>query len=154
MHHRVSRRGFMQAAAGAGAAMTLGAVAGSQAAPLERVRVGIVGVGNRGSALLRALLQLSYVDVPAVCDLLEERTTQAQDLVEQARGDRPAAYTKGERLLYKVLGLGCLLLEKVADGRHIHVGQLQQSAKEGRTAISHTHNANPHTLERRCLRPG
>lgn len=87
----------MQAAAGAGAAMTLGAPAFAQHQPLERVRVGMVGVGSRGSSLLRALLQLPYVDVLAVGDLIEERTTQAQDLVEQARGNRPAAYTKGER---------------------------------------------------------
>ncbi len=86
----------MQAGVAAGAAMTLRA-AGQDAAPLERVRVGVVGVGNRGTALLRALLQLPYVDVLAVCDLLEARTVVAQGLVEKARGHQPAAYTQGER---------------------------------------------------------
>lgn len=87
----------MQAAAGAGAAMTLGAAAQPEGGPLERVRVGIVGVGSRGTSLLHALLQLPHVDILAVCDLLEERASQAQDLVEQARSNRPAPYTKGER---------------------------------------------------------
>ncbi len=96
MQAQISRRNFMQTSAAAGAAMALGAAA-QDTEPLERVRVGIVGVGNRGTALLRALLQLPYVDVNAVCDLLEDRTARAQDAVEKARGARPAAYTAGER---------------------------------------------------------
>ena len=96
MHEGLSRRGFLQTSTALGAALTLQAVAKEKKA-LERVRVGIVGVGNRGTALLRALLQLPYVDVTAVCDLVEKKTAQAQVLVKKARGAKPVAYSKGER---------------------------------------------------------
>ena len=64
---------------------------------MEPVRVGVVGVGRRGTHLLDLLLGLPGVDVPAVCDIVESRAAQAQDKVEQVRGVRPEAYTKNER---------------------------------------------------------
>ncbi|MBN2309000.1 MAG: Gfo/Idh/MocA family oxidoreductase [Candidatus Hydrogenedentes bacterium] len=93
----ISRRGFIRAGAAVGAATALsGAHTASAAAP-GPVRLGIVGVGSRGTGLLRTALQLPGVEVLAVGDLIEERTTRAQALVEAARGTRPQAYTNGER---------------------------------------------------------
>lgn len=85
----ITRRGFMGASAA-----TLGLALGAGAAePAGRaVRVGVVGVGNRGTSLMRALLQLPGVEVPAVCDILQEHITRAQDIVEQAGRSRPEGY--------------------------------------------------------------
>ena len=92
----MSRRNFMQVAAAAGTAAM--AKAGAQdASPDRPVRVGFVGVGNRGTFLLKTALQIPGIEVKAVCDLVEERATAAQDIVEKASGSRPVAYTKGER---------------------------------------------------------
>lgn len=93
----VSRRGFMQAGAAAGAAMALSHADTQEAQGKRPVRVGFVGVGGRGTHLLRTALQLPGVEVPAVCDLIEAHAARAQDIVEQATGDRPEAYTKNER---------------------------------------------------------
>jgi predicted dehydrogenase len=90
----------MQTSAAAGAASVLlgqAAIAQTEPPPRERVRVGIVGVGNRGTALLAALLQIPYVDVLAVGDLVPDRAANAQATVEKARGNRPDVYTNGER---------------------------------------------------------
>ena len=95
---RVSRRSFIQAGALAGMAMAAGAgETGNAAASPGAVRVGVVGVGNRGTGLLAALLQIPGVEVPAVCDLVEERAARAQDTVAQAGQKRPEAYTRGEK---------------------------------------------------------
>jgi predicted dehydrogenase len=60
------------------------------------VRIGIVGVGGRGTSLLQTLLTLPAVEIIAVCDLLRERTDQAQQLVARKTGRTPEAYVKGE----------------------------------------------------------
>ena len=59
------------------------------------VRLGFIGVGDRGTGLLRIALRFPDVQVPAVCDISEAAAKRAQDLVEKALGKRPEAYTKG-----------------------------------------------------------
>lgn len=55
-----------------------------------KVRVGIIGLGGRGTGLLSAvILSNDDVDVVAVCDLYEDRRENAADMVEKARGNRP-----------------------------------------------------------------
>src|SRR4051812_45799897 len=46
--------------------------------PRERVRLGIVGVGGRGSSLLKDLLAVENVEVKAICDLVPEKVAHAQ----------------------------------------------------------------------------
>lgn len=106
---QLERRDFMKlgAALGAGALLHKEAYSNNPdpapssgeapvAPPVERVRVGFVGVGSMGSGHLRNLLHLDGVDVVAVCDIVEEKATRAQDMVEAAGQPRPKAYTKGE----------------------------------------------------------
>ena len=93
----MSRRNFMQAAAAAGTTAALSQAEARDEAPGSAVRVGIVGVGNRGTHLLRTALQLPGVEVRAVCDIVEERAVAAQDIVEKTAGERPESYTRGER---------------------------------------------------------
>ena len=44
----------------------------------ERVRLGIIGVGGRGTSLLGDLLAVENVDVKAICDLVPEKVAHAQ----------------------------------------------------------------------------
>ncbi len=64
--------------------------------PLERVRVGFVGVGGRGTDLLQVLLNVEGAEIKAVCDLQEDRVKRAQQLVTRAGGAQPEGYSKGE----------------------------------------------------------
>lgn len=102
----VTRRGFM--AATAAAAMGAAMAAESPSAAEGVVRVGIVGVGNRGTALLNTLLQLEGVAIPAVCDVVAERAAAAQAAVEAKGGARPQAYTDGETDYARMLARGDL----------------------------------------------
>ena len=64
-------------------------------APLARpVRLGFVGVGSRGTSLLRTTLRFP-VEVPAVCDINEEALDRAAGLVEKAGQKRPESYGRG-----------------------------------------------------------
>lgn len=96
----VNRRRFLGCSAAAGIALSQGrvseAAAGEGAAP---VRVGVIGVGNRGTTLLRSLLELPGVSVAAVCDPDPKHRLRGQGIVEKARGVRPEAHESPERLL-------------------------------------------------------
>src|SRR2546430_10266653 len=50
----------------------------------ERVRLGIIGVGGRGSSLLRDLLAVENVEIKAICDLVPEKVAHAQKAVTDA----------------------------------------------------------------------
>jgi predicted dehydrogenase len=58
------------------------------------LRVGFIGVGNRGASLLRTSLALG-VEVPAVCDINEAHLERALALVEKTGRPRPEGYARG-----------------------------------------------------------
>ncbi len=98
MNGSATRRAFLKDSAALATAMALGAEigVGAQEAP-KTVRVGMVGVGNRGTALLGTLLSLPGVEIPAVCDINEANAKRAQGMVEGKRGKTPELYVKGDR---------------------------------------------------------
>jgi Oxidoreductase family, NAD-binding Rossmann fold len=62
----------------------------------ERVRLGIIGVGGRGTSLLRDLLAVDDVDVKAICDLVPEKVEHAQKMVTDAGQPKPTGFAKGD----------------------------------------------------------
>ncbi len=65
------------------------------APPLERVRVGYVGVGGMGSAHVRNLLKIEGVEIRAVCDIVEEKVARVQKWVTEAGQPKPEGYARG-----------------------------------------------------------
>ena len=94
MHSQINRRDFLQKSAAAGLAATLAAPGWSQAAA-KPVRLGVIGVGGRGTYLLSVALGFEGVEVPALCDINPAHLERALALVEKARGKRPAGYSAG-----------------------------------------------------------
>lgn len=91
-----SRRGFLQAGGvtvGLGAGLLSNVLAGPDAD--QPLRVGLIGVGNRGTALLHEVLKIKNVRIEVICDLLPEHRLRAQELAEQAQGHRPEAFGQG-----------------------------------------------------------
>ncbi|MGI8906583.1 MAG: Gfo/Idh/MocA family oxidoreductase [Candidatus Sumerlaeaceae bacterium] len=69
---------------------------GEKFKPFETVRVGIIGVGGRGTHLLKDLLAIEHVEVKAVCDILKEKAENAQRMAEKAGQHAPELYTSNE----------------------------------------------------------
>ncbi|MFH0992642.1 MAG: Gfo/Idh/MocA family oxidoreductase [bacterium] len=69
---------------------------GYAAPPMEKVRIGFVGVGGMGSAHLSNLLKIKGVEVRAVCDIVEKRVERAQTMVEKAGFPKPEGYARSE----------------------------------------------------------
>jgi predicted dehydrogenase len=63
------------------------------------VGLGLIGIGNRGTALLRSLLELPGTLIVAVCDLDPKHRQRGQGIVQKARGWRPEAYDDPRRVL-------------------------------------------------------
>lgn len=63
----------------------------------ERVRLGIIGVGGRGTSLLRDLLAVDGVDVKAICDLVPDKVAHAQKMVTDAGQPQPTGFSKGDQ---------------------------------------------------------
>ncbi len=85
----MNRRDWLKLAAGAAIARPLRAAA--------KVKMGVIGVGSRGTGLLRVLLRFPEVDVPVICDVDERNLNRALDLVQKERGYRPEGISKDYR---------------------------------------------------------
>lgn len=65
--------------------------------PLDRVRMGFVGVGGMGSAHVRNYLKIPNVDIVAVCDINPDAVRRMQTWVKNAGQPEPTGYDRGER---------------------------------------------------------
>ncbi len=63
----------------------------------KSVRLGFVGIGGRGSYHLDSALGIEGVEVPALCEIKEDRLEQARSWVEQSGRSTPRLYGRGER---------------------------------------------------------
>jgi predicted dehydrogenase len=99
----IDRRDFIKTGMAAGMAAALGPKILSAAPEKEKkIRIGIIGIGLRGTGHLDGLLQRGDVTVPAVCDIDTERFQIAQDLIAKA-GDKKAEVYQGSETAYKKL---------------------------------------------------
>lgn len=106
---KMDRRGFLRAAAWAGGlagALTLPGCAafsgfeerkgksmvGFRAAPLEKVRVGLIGVGHRGSGAVARLAGVPGVEIKAICDLYEDRVAKQVKVLADKGKPAPTPY--------------------------------------------------------------
>ena len=63
--------------------------------PLEKVRVGFVGIGAKGSQHFGNLIHMDGVEIVAVCDIVEDQCREAQAQVRRLGKPEPKAYFKG-----------------------------------------------------------
>lgn len=73
-----------------------GGMAGFRVDPLPAVRVGVIGVGQRGPDHVRTLLRIPGVQVVAVGDLYAERTAKTAKIVTNAGQPAPREYHGGD----------------------------------------------------------
>ena len=102
MNDRMHRREMLRlgAAAGLAAGLAESAHAEPKAGP---IRLGVIGVGGRGSYLLSLALQAG-VEVPALCDIKEPHLNRAIDIAAKARdGRKPAGYSRGPKDYQRML---------------------------------------------------
>ncbi|MCK5147309.1 Gfo/Idh/MocA family oxidoreductase [bacterium] len=65
--------------------------------PMDKVRVGFVGVGMQGAGHVRNFINIDNVEVKAICDIIPEKVERMQKWVTDAGQPKPTAYTRGEQ---------------------------------------------------------
>ena len=97
---RLSRRGFLKTTVGAGfAASAFGALPipssalgrDGAVAPSERITLGGIGIGNRGTYDLGCFLEQKDVQFVAVCDVKENRRKAIKKLADDKNGNDKCA---------------------------------------------------------------
>ncbi len=111
MRKKISRRDFIRTSASAGAGIALGGMFTRSAVqqkltdpppplriapPMEKVRIGFVGVGGMGTAHVGNLLRIEGAELRAVCDIVEWKVERIQAMCVAAGKPKPEGYTRGE----------------------------------------------------------
>lgn len=109
MTNPMNRRDFLKSTGAAGAGLVLASFNGGlYAKPAQgekKLRVGVIGTGNRGRGLLGVMLSIPGLEFPALCDINAAALAQATDLIVRAGHPKPEGYGRDpmdyERLLWR-----------------------------------------------------
>lgn len=91
---------------------------GYAAPALDVVRVGVIGIGNRGSGTVRRLASIEGVEVRALSDLEEDRVRSAAESISD--GHSPDLYYGGEEDWKKLCERDDIDLVAIATPWHLH----------------------------------
>ena len=89
MNEKLHRRRFLGAAGSVTAALL---AAGASAHTDSQICCGVIGIGRRGTHLLRLLLGLPDVRVTAVCDVQAAHLERGRDMVAEAGQPKPPGF--------------------------------------------------------------
>lgn len=60
---------------------------------MEKIKLGIIGLGNRGSSLIKTIISCNEADIVALCDLYPDRVEDAEKAVKKHSGVEAKGYT-------------------------------------------------------------
>ena len=66
---------------------------------MEKIRMGFVGLGQRGQSMLNTFLAYSVIDVVAVCDVYQDRVDLASKVIQEKRNHEPRKYLDFQEML-------------------------------------------------------
>lgn len=107
-----------------------------RAPPLDRVRVGFVGVGGMGSVHVENLLALEGVELRAICDIREAHAQRASEKVVAAGQPAPALYTRGPRDFERLCAEADVDLVYTATPWEWHVPVMLAALRHGKHAAT------------------
>jgi hypothetical protein len=102
--------------------------------PMDKVRIGFIGVGNRGSSLLGNLLEIEGVEIKAVCDVVGDRVKSAQRQVAAKGKPEPAGYAQRETVFEELCRRDDIDLVYIATPWDWHVRMAVSAMKQGKHA--------------------
>lgn len=92
---------------------------GYAAPKLDTVRIGIIGVGNRGSGAVRRLSRIEGTDIKAICDLEQDRVDAAIESIAKTNHN-PQGYAGSEDIWKQVCERNDIDLIYICTPWHLH----------------------------------
>ena len=136
MTHRMNRRKFLASAARAGAALALPTFIparalgrGGAVAPSERITLGAIGIGNRGSYVLGCFLEEKDVQFVAICDVKATRRDFVKKMADTKYGNTDCAQYRDLREFLAREDIDAVL---IATGPNWHALASMTAAKAGK----------------------
>jgi len=96
VENKFSRRDLLKFSATAGSVILTNKLSQGSQGGGQPIRIGFVGVGDRGSYHLDAALGIEGVEVPALCDVKDSYLYRAKRWVEEAGQPSPSLYGQNE----------------------------------------------------------
>jgi predicted dehydrogenase len=132
----VTRRGFLKRTAGAGLAAAGFSIVPSSVfgrdgsvPPSERITVGGIGIGNRGTYDLGCFLQQNDVQFVAVCDVKKSRRDAIKKMADKHHGNNDCAQYRDFR---ELLDRGDIDAVLIATGPNWHATAAMYAARAGK----------------------
>lgn len=148
-----NRRDFIKLAGMAGAGMIIGTgeaknrepfpdrhyqkfnMHGFAAPQLDRVRIGFIGVGSRGSGTVKRLARVEGVDIKAICDIVPDRVTAAIESIKDY-DQKPDAYSSHAEDWKKLCDREDIDLVVISTPWHLHTPQAVYAMEKGKHAAT------------------
>ena len=102
MAPKVTRREVLQTSLGA-TVLALRTARRAYAASTRPVRLGVVGIGNRGFGLMRTAVAIPGVQISAIADLNQDNVSRAQKLIEATQARPAQVYSDGPQDFRKLV---------------------------------------------------
>ena len=110
-------------------------MSGFAAPKIEKVRVGIIGLGNRGPGHMKNLSQIQEVEIKALCDIRPEKAEQAKKMLEGTRHN-PTLYSGHEDEWKKLCERDDIDLVVVVTPWYMHARMAIYVMEQGKHAVS------------------
>lgn len=104
---------------------------GYAAPKLETVRIGIIGLGNRGPNAVERMTHIEGVEIKALCDIRPERIENAKNLLKDT-GHEPVMYTGKEESWKSLCERDDLDLIYICTPWHLHTPMAVYAMNQGK----------------------
>ena len=110
-------------------------MSGYAAPRIETVRIGFIGLGNRGPGAVKRMSKIDGIEIKALCDLRPEKANGAKKMLE-GTPHRPDVYTGGENEWKKVCERKDIDLIYIATPWNLHAPMAVFAMENGKHAAT------------------
>jgi len=110
-------------------------MSGYAAPKIETVRIGFIGLGNRGPGAVKRMSKIDGVEIKALCDLRPDKAAAAKKLLENT-SHNPTIYTGNENEWKKVCERNDIDLIYIATPWQLHTPMAVYAMEHGKHAAS------------------